>query len=60
MEWAQWRHREVTCPTDREHNAVARLNHGLLKEMEERLVAASLRRLVETGSGETVAAFKRA
>lgn len=60
MECAQWRHREVTCPSDCEHNPFAPLNYGLFKEMEERLVGASLRRLVETGSGEAVAAFKRA
>ena len=60
VECAQWRHREVTCPADCEHNPFAPRNYPLFKDMEERLVGASLRRLMETGSGDAFTAFKRA
>lgn len=60
VECAQWRHREVECPGDCEHNPFAPANYALYSEMEGRLAGASLRKLLKEGSGPTVKAIARA
>ena len=60
VECAQWRHSEVACPSDCEHNPFAPANYALYSKMENRLTGASLRKLLENGTGETVKAIARA